>query len=58
LSQQDTIILSAEAPLFRYLASPGDALPEVRPVAKPADQAAGQPAASGSSDADPPPDQK
>ncbi|HZA25403.1 MAG TPA: protease modulator HflC, partial [Dehalococcoidia bacterium] len=31
LSQQDTIILSAEAPLFRFLASPGDALPEVMP---------------------------
>jgi membrane protease subunit HflC len=58
LSQQDTIILSAEAPLFRFLASPGDALPEVRPVAKPADQAAGRPAATGSPDADPPPDQK
>src|ERR687895_775438 len=58
LSQQDTIILSAEALLFRFLASPGDALPEVRPVAKPADQAAGRPAATGSPDADPPPDQK
>jgi modulator of FtsH protease HflC len=58
LSQQDTIILSAEAPLFRFLASPGDALPEIRPVSKPADQAAGQPAATGSPNADPPPDQK
>ncbi len=58
LSDQDTIILSAEAPLFRFLASPGDARQEARPVEDPAGQTAGRPAATGSSDADPPPDQK
>jgi modulator of FtsH protease HflC len=58
LSQQDTIILSADAPLFRYLAGPGDRGQEIRPVDRPADQPSGLPAATGSSDAGPPPDQK
>src|SRR5918999_1470792 len=55
LSDQDTIILSAEAPLFRFLASPGDARQEARPVEDPAGQTAGRPTATGSSDAGPPP---
>jgi membrane protease subunit HflC len=52
LSQQDTIILSANAPLFRYLGSPSAGQPEVRPIVNPEDRPAGLPAA------DPPPDQK
>lgn len=47
LSQQDTIVLSADAPLFQFLGSPGTSGPPIRQASEEEQPAAGLPAASG-----------
>jgi membrane protease subunit HflC len=58
LSQQDTIILSAEALLFQFLGSPGGAGQPFQQASGEDQPSAGRPAAAGGSDDGPKPEQK